>query len=94
MTRETVTEAVIDGLRRVAPDTEPASLREDALLRDALGIDSYDFLSFLVGLRDALGVEIPEADYGRLTTLAAVVDYLCARIGCGAVTSRNPGVPG
>jgi acyl carrier protein len=38
-----------------------------------------DFLSFVVGLHKALGVEVPEADYHELATLAGTVAYLEAR---------------
>jgi hypothetical protein len=34
----------------------------------------------VVGLHGALGVDIPEADYPKLTTLNACVDYLVARV--------------
>jgi acyl carrier protein len=35
-----------------------------------------DMLNFVVGLHAALGVEIPEADYGKLATVDACVAYL------------------
>jgi acyl carrier protein len=34
----------------------------------------------LIGLDEALGVEIPEGDYGQLTTLADIMSYLSARL--------------
>src|SRR3712207_8954836 len=37
-------------------------------VRETLDIDSFDHLNFLIGLHEALGVEIPEGDYGQLTT--------------------------
>jgi len=37
-------------------------------------------LNVMVGLHAALGVEIPEADYARVATLDACVDYLAARL--------------
>jgi acyl carrier protein len=48
-------------------------------MREALDIDSFDFLNFLIGLDDELGVEIPEADYGKLVSLNDLLDYLGAR---------------
>ena len=33
-------------------------------IRETLDIDSFDHLHFLIGMHEALGVEIPEADYG------------------------------
>jgi len=42
-------------------------------MREALDIDSFDFLNFLIGLHEELGVEIPETDYGQLTMLADMI---------------------
>lgn len=73
--------AILGGLRQVAPEADLDSLAPDANLREALDIDSFDFLTFLIGLDEALGVEIPEADYGQLATLAELTRYLAAHRG-------------
>jgi acyl carrier protein len=73
--------AVFTALRRIAPDAEPANLHPTEKLREALDIDSYDFLQFLISLKKDLGVDVPEADYGKLQTLAEVLSYLQARSG-------------
>jgi len=80
MTTAEITAAVVEGLRQVAPDADLASLAGDAPLRETLGIDSFDFLTFIVGLHKTLGVEVPEADYGQLSTLDRLVSYLAARV--------------
>jgi len=49
-------------------------------MREALDIDSFDHLNFLIGLNEELGVDIPEGDYGQLTTLADVMRYLSVRV--------------
>lgn len=71
---------LLDGLRKIAPEADPASLRGDQNLRETLDIDSFDFLSFLIALNDKLGVEIPEADYGKLGTLDAMLAYLGSKV--------------
>jgi acyl carrier protein len=38
-----------------------------------------DFLNFVIGLHERLGVDIPEADYPRLTTVADCIAYLSQR---------------
>ena len=81
MTRDELRGAVIRQLRRLAPETDPASLAGDADWRDALDIDSLDFLNFIAALRGDLGVDVPEADYPRLATLRSCVDYLAGRLG-------------
>jgi len=81
MTNEEIKTKVLAALAAVAPELEPDKLAPDAILRDELDIDSMDALNFLVGLSKAFGVDIPEADYRKLSTLDAIVSYVAARIG-------------
>ena len=39
-----------------------------------------DFLDVIMELRKRYGVEVPEADYGKLSTLNACVDYLFPKL--------------
>ena len=50
-------------------------------LRDQVELDSFDFLNVMVTIHEELGVDVPEADYAKLTTLDAAVTYLCQRLG-------------
>jgi acyl carrier protein len=79
MNEAEIKDAIFVGLRKIAPESEPASLRPDENIRETLDVDSFDFLSFLIGLHEKTGVEIPEADYGQLTTLAGMIRYLTAK---------------
>ncbi len=63
----------------VAPDAELDDVDGDADLRDELDIDSMDFLGVLVGIKEQLGVSVPEADYDQVRTLASLVAYVDAR---------------
>lgn len=81
MTAEQIRRALIDALSAIAPEGDYAHLKPDRPLREQLDIDSYDFLNVMVALHDALGVDIPEADYQKLSTLNAAVNYLSARLG-------------
>jgi acyl carrier protein len=81
MTGVQIRESVIQGLQRIAPEADFEKLAPGEPLRETLDIDSFDFLRFLVGLNEELGVEIPESDYGQLTTLENIVAYLSARCG-------------
>lgn len=74
---------IFDGLRKIAPESEPEALAPDANVRKTLDIDSYDFLNFLIGLSEKLGIEVPESDYGRVRTLREMLSYLAERIGQG-----------
>lgn len=80
MTETHIKDTVIRLLKRTAPEGDPTRLAPDQNVREALDIDSYDFLMFLIALDEELGVEIPEADYGKLITLNDIVSYLTARV--------------
>jgi acyl carrier protein len=71
--------AILQSIAEVAPDAELDGLDRGADLRDALDIDSMDFLNVLVGIHERLGVEVLEQDYGRVRTLEALVAYVSDR---------------
>jgi len=76
MTRDEIRATVLRTLGEIAPEVDVATLSPDVPFRDQLDLDSMDQLNFVIALHAALGVEIPEADYPKLTTLDACVDYL------------------
>jgi acyl carrier protein len=66
-------------LAKIAPEADLANLAENENLRERLGIDSFDFLNFMIAINEALGVEIPEADYGKLLSLKDLLSYIESR---------------
>jgi acyl carrier protein len=98
--RDQIKETVLLVLGRIVPEADTSTLAADIALREQLDIDSFDFLTFVIGLHEALGVEIPEADYGKLATLERTVAYLAtaqpdtpARTGRAAVPTVPPQRP-
>ncbi|HMM41809.1 MAG TPA: acyl carrier protein [Thermomicrobiales bacterium] len=77
-TRQHIHDAILASLRRIAPEVDPATIDPSIDLREQLDIDSIDFLNLLVGLHERLGIDIPESDYGRLTTLTGLTEYVTA----------------
>ena len=63
-------------LAEIAPEVDLATIADDEDLRDALDLDSMDFMNFVVGLHQKIGRDIPQADVPRLHTLAGVLRYL------------------
>jgi acyl carrier protein len=80
---------VIAALREVAPEIDPAQLATDRPLRRQVDLDSMDWLRVILGWHERFGVDIPEADYGQLVSVDAVVSYLAERLGPGPA---QPGV--
>ena len=74
--REEIRRAVESALFAVAPDLEDASFDENEPLRESYDLDSADFLNFVIRIHETLGVDIPEADYPKLSTLSRAVDYV------------------
>jgi len=79
MTNDEIRAIVFQTLKTIAPELEESDLQPDRLLRDQVDLDSMDWLNFLVALHQRLKVEIPEADYRKLTTLNTVVAYLASK---------------
>jgi acyl carrier protein len=76
VTRDEIAKAVLKALGSVVPELKPGEISPALPLRDQVDIDSMDFINFVVAIDEALGVAVPEADYGELATLDACVAYL------------------
>lgn len=76
MTQDEIRAVVLRSLGEIAPEADPATIKPDVGFRDQLDLDSMDFLNFVIALHQALGVDIPEADYPGLATLDGCVEYL------------------
>jgi acyl carrier protein len=79
MTRDEIRNSVLAVLLQIAPEADRQSLRDDVELREQLDLDSMDLLNFAIGIHKRFGVEIPEADYGRLTTIKGCIDFILAK---------------
>ncbi len=75
-----IREAVLGALGRIAPEADLTAIEPTLSFRDQLDIDSVDFLNFVIAVHEELGIDIPEADYGRLRSLESCVAYLSARL--------------
>ncbi len=81
MNEAQIEKTIFEILKRIAPESEPSKLSPDENIRRALDIDSFDALNFFIQLHEALGVEIPESDYGQLNTVTEIRGYLADRLG-------------
>ncbi len=78
MTHDEIASTIADILRTVAPEADLERLSRDAPLREELDLDSMDFLSVLIAIKERLGVEVPDRDHQRVATLAGCIDYVAA----------------
>jgi len=79
MTEAEIRQVVRDTLSNIAPEADVDAIDPAKDLRDQIDIDSVDFLNFVIGLHKELGVEIPDSDVGKLTTIKGCIAYLMAR---------------
>lgn len=80
MTPQTAATALRTALLRVAPEADLAGLDPDESLRDALDLDSLDFLAVVENVAMITGVSVPERDYAAVETFAGFVGYLQQRM--------------
>ena len=80
MTNEEIRQAVLNIIIDIAPDEDVSEIVDSKPLRDQIELDSMDFLDIVLELRKRYGVEVPEAEYPQLNTLAGCVTYLSPKL--------------
>ena len=78
--QEELSNMVQEEINNIAPEVDLATLDPAADLREAIDIDSMDFLNLVTALHHRTGIEIPEIDYPKLVTLSGMVAYLGAKL--------------
>lgn len=80
MSPEELRALIVEEIGRIAPDADAAPLSGDEDLREALDLDSMDIFNLVVAVSQRLGIDIPDADAGKLTTLGGGVAYLSGQL--------------
>ena len=75
-----LSEIVKQELNNIAPEVDLANIDPAADLREAVDIDSMDFLNLVTALHHRTGIDIPEIDYPKLDTLSGIIAYLGAKL--------------
>lgn len=76
MNAEALRRIAAEVIAGIAPEADLSTVGDDENLRDALDLDSMDFLNFVIGLAERTGHPIPEADTPKLQTLRGLLAYL------------------
>ena len=76
MTPAEIREEVLDILHDIAPDEDLSQLDDEVRFREQLELDSMDFLDIVMELRKRHRVQVPEADYIQLASMASTVKFL------------------
>ena len=75
-----IRKAVQEELNNIAPEVDITSVNPTADLREALDIDSMDFLNFITAIHHRLNIDIPELDYPKLITLDGAIAYIKVKL--------------
>lgn len=78
MNEQELREVLVRALQEIAPEVDPAAIDPDASLTEQLELDSMDLLNVVVSVHEQTGIEIPERDYPKLSTLNDAIAYLSA----------------
>ncbi len=80
MSNDEIQAIVLRAIGNIAPEADLEHLDPTVDVREQLDIDSMDSLNIMIGIHEATGVDIPEADYPLLNTLNACVLYLAKKL--------------
>jgi len=62
-------------------DVEEDQVTEDKSFVEDLGADSLDIVELIMGIEDEFGIEIPDEDAEKLTSVGEALKYTLEKIG-------------
>jgi acyl carrier protein len=80
MNRAEIENVLKECLSAIAPGADLDAVDRATDLREEIELDSMDMLNLVIALHKRLGVDIPEVDVPKLTTLDGATDYLASRV--------------
>ncbi len=80
MTEAEIGKVVQEELNNIAPEADLTTVDPTADLREAIDIDSMDFLNFITAIHQRLSIDVPEIDYPKLITLKGAIAYIGAHL--------------
>jgi len=80
MTDAEIRKILQEELNNIAPEVDISTIDSKANLREAMDIDSMDFLNFVTAIHRRLRIQIPELDYPKLITLDGATCYLASAL--------------
>lgn len=69
---------VFEVLADIAPEVDPTTVDHTVDLTEQLDLDSMDYLSWMLAINKATGIEIPQRDVSRFLTIDGAAQYLVA----------------
>lgn len=82
-TNEGVYELIFEKVKELLCDNlgiDENDVTMDANLIDDLNIDSLDVVELIMAVEEEFGIEIPESDVEKVSTVGGMVDYISGKI--------------
>jgi len=76
MNAEQARNVIFDVLSDIAPEVDRQQVDDQRDLTEQLDLDSMDYLTWMIGISEATGVDIPQRDVSRFLTIDGAVGYL------------------
>lgn len=76
MTSQEARQLIFDVLADIAPEVDRDTVDDNKDLTEQLDLDSMDYLSWMIGISEQAGVDIPQRDVSRFLTVDGAVAYL------------------
>jgi acyl carrier protein len=76
MTPEQARDLIFDVLADIAPEVDRASVDDSLDLTEQLDLDSMDYLTWMIGISEKTGTDIPQRDVSNFMTIHGAVSYL------------------
>ena len=67
---------ITDIIEQITPGINLASVDHLSDICHELGIDSIDFYRLITEVNEVFDIEIPESDYGKITSLNRLINYI------------------
>jgi acyl carrier protein len=78
MTSDDAKRIILDVLSEIAPEVDPATVDHSVDLTEQLDLDSMDYLSWMLGIHEATGIDIPQRDVSLFLTIEGAAAFLTA----------------
>ncbi|MEX0796321.1 MAG: acyl carrier protein [Acidimicrobiia bacterium] len=76
MTNEQARDLIFDILGDIAPEVDRTSVDDSLDLTEQLDLDSMDYLTWMIGISEKTGLDIPQREVSNFMTIDGAVSYL------------------
>lgn len=80
MTREQARDLIFDVLSDIAPEVDRDVVDDSLDLTEQLDLDSMDYLTWMIGISEKTGFDIPQREVSKFLTIDGAIGYLVDKL--------------